>query len=183
MSIKGKAYIAGVFEHPLREIPHLSTAQVHAECAKGALEDAGLSKDDIDAYYCAGDAPGFGALSMADYMGLRLKHMDSTEMGGSSYIAHVGHAAEAIAAGKCKIALITLAGRPVGGRMGLADHRAPVAAGQVVPPAAAAAQAELVRCPRRATRAFGAARPTTPTACAPCATCMSLAPQIGRAHV
>ena len=119
MSIKGKAYIAGVFEHPLREIPHLSTAQVHAECAKGALEDAGLSKDDIDAYYCAGDAPGFGALSMADYMGLRLKHMDSTEMGGSSYIAHVGHAAEAIAAGKCKIALITLAGRPVGGRMGL----------------------------------------------------------------
>ena len=55
MSIKGKAYIAGVFEHPLREIPHLSTAQVHAECAKGALADAGLSKDDVDAYYCAGE--------------------------------------------------------------------------------------------------------------------------------
>ena len=119
MSIKGKAYIAGVYEHPLREIPHLSTAQVHAECARGALADAGLSKDDVDAYYCAGDAPGFGALSMADYMGLKLKHMDSTEMGGSSYIAHVGHAAEAIAAGKCQVALITLAGRPVGGRAGL----------------------------------------------------------------
>ncbi|MFO1013836.1 MAG: thiolase domain-containing protein [Caulobacteraceae bacterium] len=123
MSIKGKAYIAGVYEHPLREIPHLSTAQVHAECAIGALADAGLSKDDIDAYYCAGDAPGFGALSMADYMGLKLKHMDSTEMGGSSYIAHVGHAAEAIAAGKCQVALITLAGRPVGGRAGLGEPR------------------------------------------------------------
>jgi acetyl-CoA C-acetyltransferase len=119
MSIKGKAYVAGVFEHPLREIPHLSTAQVHAECAIGALADAGLSKDDVDAYFCAGDAPGFGALSMADYMGLKLKHMDSTETGGSSYIVHAGHAAEAIAAGKCQVALITLAGRPVGSRVGM----------------------------------------------------------------
>ncbi|HEX3916821.1 MAG TPA: thiolase domain-containing protein [Caulobacteraceae bacterium] len=121
MSVKGKAYMAGVWEHPLREIPHLSTAQVHAECAKGALEDAGLSFDDVDAYFCAGDAPGFGALSMADYMGLKLKHTDSTETGGSSYIVHAGHAAEAIAAGKCKVALITLAGRPLGSRFGLGD--------------------------------------------------------------
>jgi acetyl-CoA C-acetyltransferase len=121
MSIKGKAYVAGVWEHPLREIPHLSTAQVHAECAKGALDDAGLSFSDVDAYFCAGDAPGFGAMSMADYMGLRLKHMDSTETGGSSYIVHAGHAAEAIAAGKCKVALITLAGRPLGQRAGLGE--------------------------------------------------------------
>ncbi len=121
MSIKGKAYIVGAWEHPRREIPDLSTAQVHAECARGALEDAGLSLQDVDAYYCAGDAPGFGAMSMADYMGLKLKHMDSTETGGSSYIVHAGHAAEAIAAGKCKVALITLAGRPLGSRAGLGD--------------------------------------------------------------
>jgi acetyl-CoA C-acetyltransferase len=49
---------------------------------------------------------------MADYMGLKLRHMDSTDTGGSSYLIHVGHAAEAIALGKCEIALITLAGRP-----------------------------------------------------------------------
>jgi acetyl-CoA C-acetyltransferase len=118
MSVKGKAYVVGAWEHPLRDIPHLSTAQVHAECAAGALADAGLSFDDVDAYFCAGDAPGFGAMSMADYMGLKLKHMDSTETGGSSYIVHAGHAAEAIAAGKCKVALITLAGRPLGSRTG-----------------------------------------------------------------
>jgi acetyl-CoA C-acetyltransferase len=121
MSIKGKAFVVGAFEHPLREIPHLSTAQVHAECAAGALADAGLEFRDIDAYFCAGDAPGFGALSMADYLGLKLKHLDSTETGGSSYIVHAGHAAEAIAAGDCRIALITLAGRPLGSRAGLGD--------------------------------------------------------------
>ncbi|MDX5393439.1 MAG: thiolase domain-containing protein [Pseudomonadota bacterium] len=113
MSIKGKAYIMGAYEHPLRDAPDKSTPQIHAECAKGALEDAGLTKDDVDGYFCAGDAPGFGGMSMIDYMGLRnVRHMDSTETGGSSYILHVGHAAQAIAEGKCKVALITLAGRP-----------------------------------------------------------------------
>jgi len=112
MSTKGKAYIAGIYEHPTRKADDKTLAQLHAEVAKGALEDAGLTKADVDGYFCAGDAPGRGVLSMADYLGLRLRHYDGTDSGGSSYIVHVGHAAEAIAAGKCKVALITLAGRP-----------------------------------------------------------------------
>jgi len=113
MSINGKAYIAGVYEHPTRKADDKSLAQIHAEVAKGALADAGLSKDDVDGYFCAGDAPGLGPLSMVDYMGLgKLRHMDSTDTGGSSYVIHVAHAAEAIAAGKCKVALVTLGGRP-----------------------------------------------------------------------
>ena len=121
MSIKGKAYVAGVYEHPTRDAPDKTTAQLHAESARGALADAGLTFDDVDGYFCAGDAPGFGAMSMVDYMGLRnVRHMDTTETGGSSYIVHLHHAAQAIAAGKCSVALITLAGRPRqgGGRPG-----------------------------------------------------------------
>ena len=112
MSINGKAYIAGVYEHPTRKAVDKSLAQLHAESALGALADAGLTKDDVDGYFCAGDAPGLGPLSLVDYMGLSLKHIDATETGGSSYVLHVGHAAEAIAMGKCSVALITLAGRP-----------------------------------------------------------------------
>ena len=112
MSIKGRACIVGAYEHPLRKAPDKSVAQLHAEVAKGALEDAGLTKDDIDGYFCAGDAPGANVWSMANYMNLRLRHVDSTDMGGCSYLVHVAHAAQAIAAGKCNIALITLAGRP-----------------------------------------------------------------------
>jgi acetyl-CoA C-acetyltransferase len=112
MTIKGKAYIAGAFEHPTRKADGKSLALLHAEVAQGALADAGLTKDDVDGYFCAGDAPGLGPLSMADYMGLKLRHLDTTETGGSSYVVHVGHAAEAIAAGKCRVALVTLAGRP-----------------------------------------------------------------------
>jgi acetyl-CoA C-acetyltransferase len=114
MSIKGKAYIAGIYEHPTRRATDLSTSQIHADVAKGALADAGLTLDDVDGYFCAGDAPGLGPLAMAEYLGLRnLRHVDSTETGGSSYVIHAGHAAEAIAAGKCKVALITLGGRPL----------------------------------------------------------------------
>jgi acetyl-CoA C-acetyltransferase len=112
MSIEGKAYIVGAYEHPLRKAPDKSVAQLHAEVAKGALDDAGLTKGDIDAYFCAGDAPGANVWSMANYMGLKLRHVDSTDMGGCSYLVHVAHAAEAIAMGKCNVALITLAGRP-----------------------------------------------------------------------
>src|SRR3989338_9807656 len=104
MSIKGKAYLVGAYEHPTRKAGDKSVAQLHAEVAKGALEDAGLSKQDVDGYFCAGDAPGLGPLSMADYMGLRLRHMESTDTGGSSYLIHVAHAAQAIAAGKCNVA-------------------------------------------------------------------------------
>ena len=112
MSIRGKAFIAGVYEHPLRDGTGKTVPQLHAEVAKGALEDAGLRKEDIDAYYCAGDVPGLGPLNQAEYMGLNITQFDSTEVGGSSYVAHVNHAAQAIAMGHCKVALITLAGRP-----------------------------------------------------------------------
>src|SRR5471030_2972405 len=102
MSSNGTAFIAGVYEHPGRVLPDKSVSQIHAEVALGALADAGLTLADVDGYFCAGDAPGFGPLSMVEYMGLQPSYVDSTEIGGSSPIAHVGHAAAAIAAGKCK---------------------------------------------------------------------------------
>ncbi len=112
MSIKGKAYIAGAYEHPTRKAPDKSVYQLHAECAKGALADAGLSLRDVDGYFCAGDVPGLGAINMIDYLGLKVRHLDSTDTGGSAYLVHVSHAAQAIAMGHCRVALITLAGRP-----------------------------------------------------------------------
>lgn len=111
MSIRGKAFIAGAFEHPLREIPDRSTSQVLAEVASGALADAGLAFGDVDGYF-SDLLLGSGPMSMVEYLGLHLSHVDSTDTGGSSYVVHVGHAAEAIAAGKCTVALVAMAGRP-----------------------------------------------------------------------
>lgn len=112
MTLRGAACIVGAYEHPTRKAVEQSTAQLHAEVARGALNDAGLRHSDVDAYFCAGDAPGLGPLSMVEYMGLRPCYIDSTDTGGSSYVMAVAHAAAAIHAGKCSIALITCAGRP-----------------------------------------------------------------------
>ncbi|MHA7598777.1 thiolase domain-containing protein [Alicycliphilus sp. T452] len=112
MSLKGQAYVVGAYEHPTRHAPDKSVTQLHVECAAGALRDAGLDFSDVDGYFCAGDAPGGSPLILADYMNLKLRWLDGTELGGCSYLAHIGHAAAAIAAGKCSVALITLAGKP-----------------------------------------------------------------------
>jgi acetyl-CoA C-acetyltransferase len=108
-------YIAGAFEHPTREAPDKSTMQLHAEVAKGALEDATLEKGDVDGYFTA-NVPeyetGLSPLIMADYLGLEPSYSDTSDFGGSSYISHVGHAASAIRDGRCDVAIITLAGRP-----------------------------------------------------------------------
>jgi acetyl-CoA C-acetyltransferase len=113
MSSGNAAYVAGIYEHPVRKADGISLAQLHAEVAKGALADAGLELGDVDAYFCAADAPGIGAMTMAQYMGLKLRYSDSTETGGSSYLVHVRHAAQAIVDGKCDVALITCADNQV----------------------------------------------------------------------
>jgi acetyl-CoA C-acetyltransferase len=112
MNKNERACIVGAYEHPTRHAPDKSVAQLHGEVARGALLDAGLEAGDIDGYFCAGDAPGLGPLSMVDYMGLKPRYIESTDTGGSSYLIHVRHAAQAIEAGHCNVALITLAGRP-----------------------------------------------------------------------
>ena len=115
LSINGKAYVVGAFEHPTRKATGKTVAQLHAEVAAGALADAGLESRDIDGFFCATDAPGLGGMDMAEYLGLRPRHVDNTDTGGSAYVLAVGHASQAIATGKCSIALITLAGTPRSG--------------------------------------------------------------------
>lgn len=108
------SYVVGIFEHPTRRAVGLTRARLHADVAHGALEDAGLSLNDVDGYFCAGDAPGISALAMSEYLGLsNLRHVDSTETGGSSYLFHVHHAIAAIRAGHCNVALITMADNQV----------------------------------------------------------------------
>ncbi len=112
MSIRGKAYIVGNYEHPDRVIPDKSVTQIHAEVCIGALKDAGLSLSDVDGLFYTGQLS-MGGTALADYLGLtNVSTLDTTMTGGSSPVFQIGHAAAAIAAGKCKVALVSLAARP-----------------------------------------------------------------------
>ena len=103
-ALSRKVAIVGVAESDeIGYIPHKSATQHHAEAAFNALEDAGLSKSDVDGLFTAGPS----TLLTGEYMGIRPKFTDSTSVGGSSFVIHVRHAMSAIANGLCEVALIT----------------------------------------------------------------------------
>src|SRR5699024_1978832 len=89
----------------------LTVLQIQALVAKEALEDAGIEKDEVDGIFTAGmwHKPGYGVQPSAvisEYLGIQPSYTDSTNIGGASFEAHVGHAAAAIKEGKCEVALI-----------------------------------------------------------------------------
>ena len=100
-----QALIAGVHEFPERKTAK-SVLEIQAISARAALEEAGLSKKDVDGYFTVASNPGIGPLPIVDYLNLNPKIIDSTTIGGSSFVAHVAHAAAAIQAGLCEVALV-----------------------------------------------------------------------------
>ncbi len=89
-----QAVIAGVYEHPTRWAPDKTAFQLHAESARGALADAGMHIGDVDGYFTSGVGH-LGVLTMAEHLNLQPRYLDSTSIGGSSFVAHVTHAAAA----------------------------------------------------------------------------------------
>ena len=107
MSLSGQIAIAGAYEHPTRWAPDKTEWQIMGECARGALEDCGLRLTDVDGLFSAGMAMGpMGVVGLAEYLDLKPRYLDGTNIGGSSFVAHVNHAAAAIHAGLCDVALI-----------------------------------------------------------------------------
>lgn len=101
------AAIVGVAESDIGKTPNKNVLQLQAQAAKLALEDAGLTKNDVDALFTAGNWAWAPNLMLAEYLGIQPKFTDSTNIGGSSFEAHVGHAAAGIKAGLFDVALIT----------------------------------------------------------------------------
>ncbi|WP_395108232.1 acetyl-CoA acetyltransferase [Actinomadura sp. SCN-SB] len=102
-----KAGIVGVAESELGKTPHLTVLSQQALAAKAALDEAGLTKDDVDGLFTAGGWGWAPTMMLAEYMGIQPTYTDSTNIGGASFEAHVGHAAAAIEAGLIDVALIT----------------------------------------------------------------------------
>src|SRR5579884_3486351 len=100
--------IVGVAESDLGVVAPKTVLQLQAQAAKAALEEAGLSFRDVDAVFTATSDWSWGpSMLLSEYLGVRPKITDSTNIGGASFEAHVGHAASAIALGRCEVALIT----------------------------------------------------------------------------
>jgi acetyl-CoA acetyltransferase len=97
--------IAGVAESDLGVVPGMSAVDLAVQGSLRAVQDAGLRVSDIDAVFTA-NLSRFSAMQLAEALGIFPSYVDSTMTGGSSFEMHLGHAAAAIKAGYCDVALI-----------------------------------------------------------------------------
>ncbi len=110
--LRGSAAIVGVAESELGEVPDETIWSMQAKAALEALDDAGIAPAEVDAVFCAVGGQTFAAsMQLAEYLGIVPTYTDSTNIGGASFEAHLGHALLAIASGACDVALISYASR------------------------------------------------------------------------
>lgn len=78
---------------------------LHQQAAKRALDDAGLTKDDVDGL-CSTGMGSLPPVDVAEYMGLRPRWLDSTGVGGAAWEVMASHAVDAIAEGHADVVLL-----------------------------------------------------------------------------
>src|SRR5215210_6165932 len=120
MSLRGQVALVGVAESDLGEVgPGFTPLDLIGQATLRALEDCGLAKSEVDGLFSASAYYHMPTLSVGEYLGIRPRYSDATSMGGSSFVSHLFHAAAAIDAGLCEVALITYGStqRSGGGRL------------------------------------------------------------------
>ena len=103
MRPKSIAIVGAAETTELGVIPDSSQIQLHADAALNTFADAGLTAKDIDGVATSGESP----TAIAHYLGITPTWVDSTSVGGCSFMLHVRHAAAAINDGLCTTVLIT----------------------------------------------------------------------------
>jgi acetyl-CoA acetyltransferase len=104
---RGSAAIVGVAESDLGAVARdMSPIDLMAQGIQRALADCGLKLSDVDGLLCATAQSRTSGLNLAEYLGISPAFIDTTILGGSSFMFHVAHAQAALQLGLCNIAVI-----------------------------------------------------------------------------
>ena len=104
--LRGKAAIAGVATFGCGEAPGYTDMELLAISARQAVADAGLKMSDIDGLCTASAGATMWAMPVVEHLGIRPTYIDSTMIGGSSFIAHLLPAMRALESGQCNAVLV-----------------------------------------------------------------------------
>lgn len=113
MSLRGRCAIAGVGVSRFGKLQGVSTMGFTLEASKRAIEDSGLSRDDIDGVLVMmpailGEQHGW-ATRVASYLGIEPAYSATMDLGGATACGSAAAAAAAIEAGFCKAVLCCFA--------------------------------------------------------------------------
>jgi len=117
-SLKNKVAIVGVGDTEVGVVRGYSATQLYVRAARLALEDAGLTKNDVDGLItCVSWAEPYlyHAEMIAEYMQIFPRYCITAPSGGGTTLAVMHHAASAILTGMCNTVLITMADSQVSG--------------------------------------------------------------------
>src|SRR5215475_9155382 len=104
---RGSAAIVGVAESDLGAVAQdMSAIDLMAQGIQRALADCGLRLSDVDGLLCATAQSRTSGLNLAEYLGISPSFIDTTILGGSSFMFHVAHAQAALQLGLCNVAVI-----------------------------------------------------------------------------
>jgi len=105
--VRGGAAIVGAAESDLGHVADgFSVIDLMAQGIVRALDDCGLGLRDVDGLICATTQSRTSGLNLSEYLGISPAFIDTTIIGGSSFMFHVGHAMAALQFGLCNVAVI-----------------------------------------------------------------------------
>ena len=104
--LRGGVAIVGVGQAGLGEAHGKTEMEILVEAAKAAVKDAGMSMRDIDGIATASVGATMWVMPVAEYLGIQPKFVDSTMIGGSSFVSHMLPAMMALEAGLCDAVLV-----------------------------------------------------------------------------
>lgn len=123
--LQGEAAIVGYVELPPERLNKASPAPFTLEqwalLAAAALEDAGLSAEQVDGIVTShlGESEIFVPSTVAEYLGVRANFAELVDLGGASAAAMVWRAAAAVELGLCDVVLCALPARYITPTSGL----------------------------------------------------------------
>ncbi|MFJ8951708.1 MULTISPECIES: thiolase C-terminal domain-containing protein [unclassified Streptomyces] len=100
-----KVAITGIALSDCGRVDEATPYALHAQAARRALADAGLTPDVVDGFASAGLGT-LAPVEVAEYLGLKPRWVDSTSVGGSTWEVMAAHAADAIRAGHARAVLL-----------------------------------------------------------------------------
>ena len=103
---RGSSAIVGAATFGIGESPGWSAVELAAMAAVRALADAGLQPRDVDAVFACLPEDVFATMHCAEHLGIQPRLTDNNRTGGSAFMTHVIHAAAALQARACDVALI-----------------------------------------------------------------------------
>ncbi|SPP98131.1 thiolase [Bradyrhizobium vignae] len=105
-NLRGSSAIVGVGTFGNGESPGFTDIELLARSAQAAVADAGLKVSDIDGLCSASIGASMWTMPVIEYLGLNPRYIDGTMLGGSSFIAHLLPAMQAIRSGQCSAVLV-----------------------------------------------------------------------------